>query len=91
MEKMNKKKDNVNGYMSEYMKKQYVDNPEYFRMCKNTLNAKKKYHVREEDIIKYRHYLHSIIKIKELINGLPSEVFENFLSEYQTLDFPLKS
>ena len=48
------------------------------RKYRNTLNAKKKYTIPEPVVT-------GIIKMKEIIDGLPAGMFEHFLLEYKTL------
>ena len=82
-----KKTENMNSYMNNYIKKRYDNNPVYWRMYKNTLNIKKKYAVPEEWQDNYKHSLHHIIKMKEMIDELPEGVFETFLTEYKSMVF----
>jgi len=85
-----KKTENLNSYMNDYIKKRYANNPVYWRMCKNTQNLKKKYNISLEVQDKYKHALHHIVKMKEFIDELPDGMFESFLTEYKTLHFVKK-
>jgi hypothetical protein len=35
---------------------------------------------------KYKQSLHHVVKIKEMISGLPDGLFETFLTEYKTMN-----
>ena len=56
----------------------------------NEKRCKKRYNIDEKDITTYRHYLYNVIKIKELMDDLPDEIIEKFLSEREILNFSLK-
>ena len=79
-----------NEYMNDYIKKKYKANPVFYRMYKNSLNIKKKYNIPIETQNKYKHALHNIIKIKEMIEELDEGVFETFLMEYKSMEFEKK-
>lgn len=55
------------------------------RKYRNTLNAKKKYTIPEPVVKLFGDSLAGIIKMKEIIDGLPDGMFEHFLMEYKTL------
>lgn len=81
-----KKTENLNSYMNNYIKKRYDNNPVYWRMYKNTLNIKKKYEIPPDMCEKYKHALHHIIKMKEMVDELPEGIFETFLTEYKGME-----
>lgn len=84
-QKKQKKTENIKEYMNNYLKQRYANDPVYGRMLKNTANIKKKYNIPDETKTKYKHGLHHIIKMKEMIEELPDGMFETFLMEYKTL------
>ncbi len=85
-----KKTENMNKYMSNYMREKYNSNKVKMRMYKNSLTAKKKYEIDDETWEKYRENLHHIIMLKKLVDELPNGVFERFLMEFRTLNFKKK-
>ena len=89
-EQRTKKTANLKEYMNDYMKKKYHEDPVKSKMYKNSLYTKKKYNINEETWNKYKENLHHIFKMKEMIDELPSGVFECFLMEYKTLSFKIK-
>jgi len=86
--KINKTADKT-AYMNEYMKKKYHEDPIKTKMYKNSLNTRKKYKIDESTWAKYKHTLHHIVSIKEMIDQLPEGHFERFLLEYRNLKFEL--
>lgn len=82
-----KQKQNKSQYMRNYMRKRYTDDPISHRNKKNSLNTKKKYHIKDETATKYGDYLYHIVQMKLLMEELPDGLFESFLCEYKTLHF----
>lgn len=85
-----KQKSKKSQYMSNYMRKRYIDNPALHRNKKNSLNMKKKYFIKDETATKYNEYLYHIVQLKLLIDELPEGMFETFLMEYKNLQFVKK-
>jgi hypothetical protein len=85
-----KKTENMNKYMSDYMKQRYEANPQQYRRYKNSLNIKKKYDIPDEISKKYKDNLYAVVSMKEIIDDLPAGFFEQFLMDYKTLNFKKK-
>ena len=73
------RKEKNKKYMSSYMKKRYVEDPNKYKNYKNNFNIKKKYNVSTEQSLTWNENLYNIIKIKEIIDILPDGLFEKFL------------
>tara|TARA_Y100001970_G_C13638742_1_gene557785 strand:+ start:309 stop:587 length:279 start_codon:yes stop_codon:yes gene_type:complete len=85
-----KKKEKKTADLKKYFQDRYANNSAYIKMYKNTFSIKRRYNIDEKDITTYRHYLYNVIKIKELMDDLPDEIIEKFLSEREILNFSLK-
>jgi len=85
-----KKTENMNAYMSQYMKNKYYKDPIKMKMYKNSLNIKKKYEIDEAVWTKYKENLHHIICMKKMIDELPIEMVDLFFKEYKNLVFKEK-
>jgi len=75
------KKEKNKKYMSSYMKKRYVEDPNKYKNYKNNFNIKKKYNVSTEQCLTWNENLYNIIKMKEIIDILPDGLFDKFLIE----------
>ena len=68
-------------YMREYMKARYHANLEGSRAYTKSLKAKKKGQVTEEEFKTYGLHLANVLKLRQLKQELPPEIFEQVMAE----------
>ena len=79
-------KANRSLYMKAYMSARYKANSLRARKQKNTSNCRIKYEICPEIIIKYKGDLHNIVRIKQLMDELDTDILEMFLADdFKTL------
>jgi len=83
-------KDFRTEYSRLYMSRSYHDNVIEARKVKNTNLAKLRYNINRDVIEKYGSNLWHIIKLKQLVGELPTEIFAEFLEDFQSLNFEKK-
>lgn len=77
-------------YMTIYMKQKYDENPQKSREYRNSMNTKRKYQISKEEWSKWKEHLHNVVKMKEIIDTLPSDIYQLFLKEQATMNFVKK-
>ena len=81
---------NKKEYMREYMNKKYNGDVTGYRKIKTSERTRRLYTVDDEICAKYKHNVHHIVALKQIIDDLPEGMFETFLLNHTKYNFPKK-
>ena len=69
-------------YMKEYMKNRYNNDKEKVKKYQKALRWKTTKNIPNEMWDKYKHHLVEVIKLKEILTSLPTEIINEILLEH---------
>jgi hypothetical protein len=61
-------------YMRQYMRNQYQTNPIKMKQYRNSCRVKAKLNIPDEEFERYKHYLADIVKLREIITRVPTDI-----------------